>query len=105
MFGWLSASKSLERLLVLRHTVGQEFKRYFPVEPRVFRLIHHTHPACAELADDAVMRDGPADHGVRSISVVVESPICMLRRGSISGAFGPLARKNDEHLNLQGHEH
>ena len=76
--------------MVLRHTVGQEFERYIPVEPRVFRLIHHTHPAFAELADDAIVRDGPPDHGVRSISVVVESPNCMLRRGSLCGAFGPL---------------
>ncbi|MFZ3211457.1 MAG: hypothetical protein WA188_08085, partial [Terriglobales bacterium] len=25
--------------------------------------VHHTHPAAAQLLDDAIMRDGLADHG------------------------------------------
>ena len=29
---------------------------------RVFSLVHHTHPTDTQLFDDAVMRDGLADH-------------------------------------------
>ena len=29
---------------------------------RIFSLVHHTHSAAAELLDDAVVRDGLADH-------------------------------------------
>ena len=40
-------------------------------QPGVLGLVHHTHPAAPELLDDAVVRDGLADHlpecyGVRS---------------------------------------
>src|ERR1700730_10650244 len=41
------------------------------MQPSVLGLVHHTHPATTELLDDAVVRDGLADHlrecyGVRS---------------------------------------
>ena len=32
------------------------------VQSSVLRFVHHTHPAAAQLFDDAVMRDGLADH-------------------------------------------
>jgi len=34
------------------------------MQPRVLGFIHHTHPAAAQLLDDAVMRDGLADHAL-----------------------------------------
>jgi hypothetical protein len=34
------------------------------VEPDVLGLVHHTHAATTELFDDAVGRDGLADHGI-----------------------------------------
>ena len=37
---------------------GQQLKSNFAVEPRVLRQIHVTHPARADLVDDAVMRNG-----------------------------------------------
>src|SRR5262249_46716197 len=78
-------AKPLERLLVLRHVVRQEFERYVTVQPRVLCLIHHTHPASTQLVDDTVMRDSPTDHEIR-LSSVVERPNCMLRRESGRGA-------------------
>ena len=32
------------------------------MQPRVLGLVDHTHPAAAELLNDAVVRDGLADH-------------------------------------------
>jgi hypothetical protein len=32
-------------------------------KPGILGFIHHTDPADTEHLDDAVMRDGPADHG------------------------------------------
>ena len=34
-----------------------------PTQFEVLGLVNHTHPAAAELLDDAVMRDGLTDHG------------------------------------------
>ena len=34
------------------------------VQPGVLGLVHHSHAAPAELLDDAVVRDGLADHAV-----------------------------------------
>jgi len=33
------------------------------MQSHVLRLVNHTHPAAAELLDDAVMRNGLTDHG------------------------------------------
>ena len=45
----------------LSHPGGQELQRYEASETGVLDLIDHTHPAAAQLLDDAVMRDGLAD--------------------------------------------
>ena len=34
------------------------------MQPGVLSLVDHAHPAATEFLDDAVMRDGLADHGV-----------------------------------------
>ena len=47
-------------------TLGQELQRDQAMQPRVFGLVDHAHPAAAELFDDAVMRDGLADHKYRN---------------------------------------
>lgn len=54
--------KSLAALLVLKQVSGQEFQRDGALELGVFGLVNNTHAAFAELADDAVMRDGLTDH-------------------------------------------
>ena len=41
----------------------EELQRDATAETRVVGRIHHAHAAAAESLDDAVMGDGPADHG------------------------------------------
>ena len=86
----------------LYDSLEARWERYFPVQPRVLRLVNHTHPAFAQLADDAVVRNGPPDHGVRLISVAVESPICILRCGSNCGEFWSINTKKRQTLELAG---
>src|SRR5207302_10704640 len=49
---------------VLGDVVGKEFQGYEPAEREVFGLVDDSHAATAELLDDAVVRDGLADHVV-----------------------------------------
>ena len=47
--------KTAEGLCVVGEFVGKELQGDVTTELQVFRLIHHTHPAAANLAEDAVM--------------------------------------------------
>ena len=55
------APEAFQCLRVLGHVIGQELEGNEATERRVLSLIHHTHPAAAQLLDDAVVRDGLAD--------------------------------------------
>ena len=78
MLGWFRAeaalrfaAEALQSLGVLGDFFGQELQSDKTIEPGVLGLVDHTHPAAAELLDDAVVRDGLAEHlqecyGVRS---------------------------------------
>ena len=57
-------SKPLQGLAILGHAFRQELKGDKAVQPRVFGLVDNTHAAATELLDDAVVRDGLANHGV-----------------------------------------
>src|SRR5215469_7688425 len=48
------------------HALGQELQRDAAVQLEVFSLVDHTHPATANLAQEAVVRDGLADHGAEA---------------------------------------
>src|SRR5208283_6056663 len=54
--------KTAQGHCVLGEVVGKELQGDVAAELQVFRLVHNTHPAAAELLDDAVVRDGLADH-------------------------------------------
>jgi hypothetical protein len=54
-------AEAFQCLRVLCPVFGKEFQRREAAEFRVFRLVHHAHPATAKLLDDAVMRDGLAN--------------------------------------------
>ena len=58
------ALKTAESLGVLGYFVGQKLESDEAAEFGVLGLVDHTHPAAAELLDDAVVRDGLADHRV-----------------------------------------
>ncbi len=53
-----------EGLRVFGNVVGQELQGDEAVQLHVLSLVDHTHAAAAELLDDAVVRDGLADHGI-----------------------------------------
>ena len=56
------AQKTLEGLLIARHVSGKKLQRDVAAERRVFGPVDHTHPAAAQLLDDAVVRDGLTNH-------------------------------------------
>ena len=56
------APEAFQRLRVAGHFLGQELQGHEAAKVGVLGLVDHTHPAAAELLDDAVMRDGLADH-------------------------------------------
>ena len=69
MFGMIEGRGGLrftleaaEGLRVAGDFVGQEFQGDKTMQAGVFGLVYHTHSATTELLDDAVMRDGLADH-------------------------------------------
>jgi hypothetical protein len=64
------APESLQSLWVLSEILGQEFEGNVTAEVQILGFIDHTHPAAANLLNDAVMRNGLVDH----------------RRGALSGA-------------------
>ncbi len=55
-------AKTLQRLPVLGDVLREEFQGDEAIEAGVFGLIDDTHAATAKFLDDAVVRDGLADH-------------------------------------------
>jgi len=62
--GFGFSQQTLFGALIGRDFCWEEFNRDFPVEPLVLSQVDLAHAAAPELLDDAVMRDGLADHGV-----------------------------------------
>jgi hypothetical protein len=56
------ALKTGESLRIAGHIFGQEFECDKTVQPRVLRLINHPHAPAPQLLDNAVVRDGLANH-------------------------------------------
>src|SRR6516225_8068794 len=56
------AAKPFQRRLVVRHIVRQKLERDETAQAGVFGLVHHTHTAAAQLADNAVVGDRRVDH-------------------------------------------
>ena len=55
------ALKTRQRLLIFGDLIGQELEGHKTMESDVFGLVDDTHPASAELLDDAVVGDGLAE--------------------------------------------
>jgi hypothetical protein len=55
-------AKTFQRLRVLGQIVREEFQGDEATEIGVLGFVDNTHPAAAQLLDDAVVRDGLADH-------------------------------------------
>src|ERR1700683_1994246 len=56
------APKTFQRLRIFREFGGQEFKGDEAAKFGVLSLVDHAHTPAAEFFDDAVVRDGLADH-------------------------------------------
>ena len=55
-------TETFQRLRVLCQFIWQEFERYEAPELNILGLEDHAHTAATDLLDDAVVRDGLADH-------------------------------------------
>ena len=56
------AAETFQSLRIAGKVFGKKLECDKATKLRVFGLVHHAHPAAAELFDDAVVRDGLADH-------------------------------------------
>src|SRR5882724_1940827 len=56
------APKSFQSLGIVSYFFGQELQGHEPAKASVLGLIHNPHAAATELLNDAVVRDGLADH-------------------------------------------
>jgi hypothetical protein len=57
--------KAGQSLRVAGQFVGQKLHGYETMQTRVFSFVDDTHPAATQFLDDAVVRDSPADHGIK----------------------------------------
>jgi hypothetical protein len=57
-------AEAFDRFRVMCYVLGQKLQRDKATKLRVLRLIDHAHAPAPELLDDAVVRDGLADHGI-----------------------------------------
>src|SRR5207302_9098090 len=55
--------KTAQGLRISSNVIRQKLQRHKTTELGVLGLVDQTHPAAAEPLDDAIMRDGLADHG------------------------------------------
>ena len=60
--GFRFAAETFERLTIARDVIGKELKCHETVQAGVLSFVDHTHPAAAQFLDDAIMREGLADH-------------------------------------------
>ena len=72
------ALKAAERLGILGHFIGQELEGDKAMQPGVFGFVNHTHPAAAQLVDNAVMRNGLPDHGCANLRLAKQDEVAML---------------------------
>jgi hypothetical protein len=57
------ASEAFQGARIVEHFRRQEFQAHGAVEPCVLSFVDNTHTAATELFDDAIVRDGLANHG------------------------------------------
>ena len=82
------AAEPLEGLCVLGKFFRKEFQRDEASELEVFGFVDHAHPAAAQFLDNAVMRNGFADHFSRA---PVQAPV----RDMVGGMWSSSQRKLD----------
>ena len=65
------ALEAAESLRVLRDLVGQELEGDKATQLHILGFIDHSHPTTAQLLDDAVVRNGLADHWAEMLGLQV----------------------------------
>jgi hypothetical protein len=61
----LRAESGRERLSIPGNFIGQKLEGDEAMQSRVLGFVYHTHAATTELLDDAIVRNGLADHWCR----------------------------------------
>jgi hypothetical protein len=61
--------EAFQCLRIMRDIFRQEFQGDETTQLGVLGLVDHAHPATAELLDDAVVRDGLADHSAEMLGL------------------------------------
>ena len=56
------AAESFERFRSCNQIIWKKFQRDMAFEVDVFRFIHHTHSSATQLVQNAIVRNGLADH-------------------------------------------
>ena len=67
------ALKAAEGLGIPGNFIGQELECDKAMQPRVFGFVNHTHSAAAQLGDNAIVRNGLADHGLANLNLAIVS--------------------------------
>ena len=60
----MAAAEAFQRLRVLGHVIGQELERNETAEFGVLGLVNYAHTTAADSFDDAIARNGLANHEV-----------------------------------------
>ena len=60
--GLCFTAKAAQDLSIFGHFVGQKLQRNKAIEFGVLGFVYDAHPAAAQLLEDAIVRDGLADH-------------------------------------------
>ena len=66
--------KALESLTVFGQLWRQELQGHETAQPGVFRLVHDTHPAAAQLLTNSIVGNRLADHGLYQLSAISFQP-------------------------------
>src|SRR5215831_12278073 len=77
------ALEAAESLGIASDFIGKKLQSYETVEPGVLALVDHAHPAAAQLSDDVVMGNGPADQGIGAVLLVFAPPASHGPRGHL----------------------
>src|ERR1700687_4589142 len=81
-------AKAFQRLRVARQFIGQEFQGDEATKLGVLSFIDHAHAATAKLLDDAVVRDGLADHAQECYGGSVGKSMKAVELRGLSGIVG-----------------
>ncbi len=82
--------KAGEGLRIFSDSIGQEFQSHKAVQLEVFRFVDHAHAPAAELLDQAVVRDGLADHWKQNLTLEREGESMKRSAGLLCATLCPL---------------